>query len=355
MRVLMIEGRPAEHPIHRAYAKAIGADFIYIDKFLRYQGKSDNKLLVVTSWILTCFYLLSKRKYTVYFCGGPCPPLTLLKSAGLLGKRKKIVSLAANETLFFLQEKKYSRFTASLFRKWYNQTINGLICIGSFQEELAQKNIGNKKVKIRKIFNGLDDDFFENNRNFKYNVNAHDLLCVSNGPSGFRVYYKGIDLVIKVFEKCCLEGMSNGNLIIIGEWDGYTQKQLLKDVPLPIADRIIFTGYQNTYTPYLQSVGLSVHFSRGDSFPTSNLETLAMGIPTIVTDVTGTSEIVKNINADWVGPADVIELTERVKRFFDLAENEKLFLSNKAKDNLRSYKQTDSIQAFRGAFECIID
>lgn len=354
MRVLMLEGRPSEHPIHREYAKSVGADFLYIDQFLQYQGKRENKILIFLSWMLTSIYLLFNRKYTVYLCGGPCPPLILLHKAQLLSKRKKVISLAANETLFFLDEGKYSGYTKRLYNYWYNRTINGIICIGTFQEMLAKKIILNEKIKIHKIFNGLPDSFFEENKNFIYNQNGNDLICIANGPSGFRVFYKGLDLLIKIFEKYCTNN-GIGNLIIVGAWDKATKIELLEKIPDNISKRIHFLGHQASYIPFLKTVGLSVHFSRGDSFPTSNLETLALGIPTIVTNITGTSEIIQKINSDWVAPVELDELEKRIQCFFRLPTDEKVLLSAKAKNIMHNYKHKNALISFKNSFFKIMD
>jgi glycosyltransferase involved in cell wall biosynthesis len=272
-----------------------------------------------------------------------------LKRVGLLSKRKKIISLAANETLFFLKQGKFSAFTMKLYRDWYNHTIDGLICIGDFQQKLACEII-EKNLPIRRISNGLPEAFFKTAKHFSYNPEGKDLVLIANGPSSFRVYYKGLDLAIKAFCLYCINGASEGRFLIIGDWLQSTQNELLKTLPNHVAERVVFKGRQASFIPYLQNVGLCIHFSRGDSFPTSNLETLALGIPTMITNTTGTVEIVQVINKEWVVPMEVDEMALRIKAHFKLPGYERIRLSRKAKDYMIAYNHNEAIIKFKAAF-----
>lgn len=152
--MLFFEGRPSEHIIHKKYGNAINSKFTYVDQFIRYQNIQASKFRTYISWLTSFLYYFFSNKYNTYISGGPLPFLIILKKFRP-SFNVSIVCLAANECLYFWNQKKYNYFSRRIADLWYNHTIDSIICIGDLQFKLANLMITNKNVKIYKIYNGL--------------------------------------------------------------------------------------------------------------------------------------------------------------------------------------------------------
>jgi len=82
-----------------------------------------------------------------------------------------------------------------------------------------------------------------------------------------------------------------------------------------------------------------VHLGRGEAFSVSTLEALLGGIPSIVSEYTGAKEVVGNLRRDFVVPLDSKIVAEKIIEYFSLPEDEKIYLSLKAKKLGRRFKK----------------
>lgn len=151
--------------------------------------------------------------------------------------------------------------------------------------------------------NGIDLEYF-NNKNISFDdkkilsnqlgIREEDFVFVFIGRL---VTDKGINELINVFKK--LEKSNNAvKLLLVGSFEEHLDP-LLPEIKQEIEQNrnIISVGFQKDIRPYLAISNVLVFPSYREGFPNVVLQALAMELPAIVTDISGSNEIVdKNIN-----------------------------------------------------------
>lgn len=329
--IIYIHGRPSGHPIHDSYAKSIDAEFLPEDFLVPYLLKnSQNKILRYISWILNSIYLtLFRRKYKLVLTESVRIPLYIASKFLFYPSRILKVALMADETLYFTYSKKYPKATQWLMKQYFIE-MDYLICIGAYQEELAKKILPTSHhYKIKKIFNGLSESKMEILKKIKPSFDENNWVFVGNINVPFRVYYKGVDLMLESLS--FIEKTITWNLDIVGECPIEIQQELLKNAPELIQKRIRFLGLQNI-EKIISNYNLCIHVARGDSYPTSVIEMTAAGIPSIVSVETGTKEIVDQIDSSFILPLSSKQIAQKISEYALLSFEEKQYLSLKNKE-----------------------
>jgi glycosyltransferase involved in cell wall biosynthesis len=351
IKVAFIHGRPSGHPIHAAYAKAVNADFFHEDRILRWQDvASASKIRRYISWILNAVFFPNKAYYSVYLCECMRVPQLIMKKLGLIGGNRKLIALMADESLYFLDQKKYPPLTCWLLEQFLN-ACDGIICIGDLQYDIAAKYY--KKKTLYKIYNGIDKKQIERLNGIKNESNeVKKIIVIGNMAAYWRAWYKGVDIAISAFSKLNQRGLE---LHIIGEVDAAVKQALLKEVPKEIIAQIFFKGKVNDIKDVLKLADLCIHCSRGDAFPTSTLECFAAGVPVIVSEVTGTKSFVSEVDNQLVCRTNEQDLLRSLNYFLKLSQEERGVISNKLKSHPKLIDSEQAIERFREVFYNLIN
>lgn len=176
------------------------------------------------------------------------------------------------------------------------------------------------------------------------------VLAIANGPDEHRLFYKGIDLLIDGFIAFRLKN-NYAKLIIVGTWSDTIKKKLTNNIDKLISNDIIFVGEVPNVYYYITKADVSIHCARGDSFPTSKLETMAFGIPTIVSNTTGTSSIVSLVNNNWVINPSSFAVSHALEEYFNTSDDVKMYYSSQQKKILNNYKEEIAIDNFKKLFK----
>jgi len=113
-------------------------------------------------------------------------------------------------------------------------------------------------------------------------------------------------------------------------------------------------GYVDDLIPYFKNASLFVQASRADTFPVSTLESLRAGLPTIVTEKTGTKEVVENLGKEFIRKVDAEDIAEGILHYFDLSDSEKRKLSLKAKRISEKFNKERMCEMFRKEFNSLL-
>jgi len=97
------------------------------------------------------------------------------------------------------------------------------------------------------------------------------------------------------------------------------------------AEGVRCLGYVENLNEVIKKSALYVHMGRGDTFPLSCVEAMLGGLPTIVSEWTGTKEVVEKVNKNLIVELDPYKLAKKIKWYFSLNYKEKLKLSKKSK------------------------
>jgi glycosyltransferase involved in cell wall biosynthesis len=140
-------------------------------------------------------------------------------------------------------------------------------------------------------------------------------------------------------------------LIVVGEWDECDRASLLRDDP----SGVTFVGHRSDLTAVFSTACIYLHPGRGDAFPLSVLEAMAAGLVPIVSEWTGTKEVVEQVDPMLVCPLDARVLAERIQCFMNLSISEKVALSNKAREVVSTYTEEHAVKVFKDNFGRIVN
>ncbi len=180
---------------------------------------------------------------------------------------------------------------------------DGLIFECQFAQRAYESRIGRSTVGARIIPNGLLDSDFGSHQPSE---DAADFLFIGELRS-----LKGIDLMLHALAR----GPGHTRAVIVGDGPEASQFKTLAN-ELGLSERVSFTGALPARTAF----GLArvlVMPSRAESFPYVVLESAAIGMPLIATDVGGISEIVSGSDTELVESENVAALSEAMASAID--------------------------------------
>ncbi|HOL83525.1 MAG TPA: glycosyltransferase [Caldisericia bacterium] len=162
----------------------------------------------------------------------------------------------------------------------------------------------------------------------------HNILFIGNGPDW---YYKGLDLLVESFKEI-KNYYDDAHLYILGNWSNEVVSKYS-------TEGISFVGYASP-EDYVEKCSLYIHLGRGDTFPVSSLEAMLGGLPTIVSEFTGTKEVVSEVNKDFVLPLDKDKIVKRVIEYFELSDEDKYALSLKFRESAKRFRKDIVLEDF---------
>ena len=200
------------------------------------------------------------------------------------------------------------------------------------------------------IYNGVDPDYFrrelflergaELRRSLSIPSEAGVIVCIA----GFRKE-KGHRYLVDAFAR--LEDSSH--LILAG--DGVLRNEIESLVGnLNLLDRVHFLGNVSDVRPALAAANLSVLASTAvETFSIAMLESMAMQVPVVVTDIGGLHEAVQQgINGDIVNMADVDSLEKSLRQYINELERLRNMGENariRVKEMFSQKKMVDNTEA----------
>jgi glycosyltransferase involved in cell wall biosynthesis len=304
---------------------------------------------MITSWLLTSF-LFPKNKFDVLLTEEPYLPIALMRSLRLIKKRKKLISQLGTHTLYFIKANRYGDFTKKMFLYTFSK-YDVIICEGEMQKEILISLLSEYKKKpiIKTISNGSTETRVEKLLLVKPNLKSNKILSIAETPNNDRVFYKGLDLNIAAFKLLILAN-KDYYYDIIGTVPVAIQKILLDDLEPKIKNRIRFLGRVNNFESILADYSLCLHLARGEAWGVSINECLLAGLPTIVSEWTGSKEMVCKVSEDLIVPLNAEKAKKAMLKYFELEFTDKLNLSNKCRSISKNYTENKAVEQFKSHF-----
>ncbi|MCX8175567.1 MAG: glycosyltransferase family 4 protein [Candidatus Micrarchaeota archaeon] len=153
--------------------------------------------------------------------------------------------------------------------------------------------------------------------------------------------YKGVDIVLEAMKIVCAKDPQARLNLVLGNIDQRKIRHLL----FP-AVRISYEAM-----PALSSASLYVHPARGDTFPMGPLEAMLGGIPTIVSEQTGTCEVVEKVKKEYVIPLNAQVLAERILEYFGMSPSERQKLSARFRQAALPFNEKQQVSFFKREYE----
>lgn len=346
-KIAFIVGRPSGHPIHMDYGQSVGADVYHEDRILRWQDiEESSKLRRYVSWLANAFCFPKRKSYDLFLCECLRVPPLIMKCIGIMNKRQKLVALMADESLYFLDQHKYPAMTRQLMRLFLKK-CDYLICIGDLQYELACKHTPPGSAgKIYKIANGLEPELLSRLLNIQpVKRTVGKLVVIANISTEWRAWYKGVDIALQAFDAYCTS--HDLELDVIGAVDENVAKSLTSGLSETTRSKISFKGMVSDIAAVLPDYDLCLHPSRGDAFPTSTLECFAAGIPTIVSNVTGTKGFLQPFAEPFICEPTAESVKKALEKALQLTMEQRMEISHQLKNRLRGCTQEESRRQFK--------
>lgn len=345
--VLYLHGRPSPHHAHAALAKALGSDFYPVDKFFRWQDTSKGIIFRIWSSLFnSIFYPLKEYKIVLvdnlHFAPIFCKYIKFWK------KPKYAVHLGSH-TLYFMKAGKFNKFV-NYMHKWALSRYDIIVCEGQMARELVLELVPNTKAQVFVTFLGLNHQQLNDLNKLSYSCRSKNISIIAHGPGEFRKFYKGLDIMVKAFN-LLNNDLKDLSLVIVGEWNDNIKEEVLQTVDLEKRSKIKFAGKVNGLGEIYRESILILHCSRGDAFPISTIESMASGVPVLVSNITGTKEIVEKVEPKLITTIDIVDICDHIKWFYKLDEVEKVKLSNKFKNIAANYSEENALQHYRDVFK----
>lgn len=324
------------HPSHKGFAEAIGADFQHV-----YFGRE--LYPPITKRILLSFACgIRYPNYQIYLCEGGLPlvPVAIKKLSEF--NRIKVIELIADETFMMMKEtpnemKDRFKWYHNIAHKIASKFIDGAIAVSKLAKEMAEEFLD---VPIRVAYPYIEDEMYEKLGKINPNIESYKILSV-----GYAAPKKGMDILVEAF-KMVKKEIKDVELYIIGknhpkEWNKI--------------EGVHVEGYVDDLVPYFEDASLFVQASRADTFPVTTLEALRAGLPVIVTEMTGTKEVVEKLGKEFVRKVDAEDIAKGILHYFDLSDSMKVKLSLMAKELSEKFNRKRMCEMFRKEFNLLLE
>lgn len=213
------------------------------------------------------------------------------------------------------------------------------------KNDLIKYNITRKPLEIiaNGNVNGIDTDYFnpeiinfeeKNEFKTKLGIKPDDFVFIFIGRL---VTDKGVNEAIEAFKK--FKGDDSVKLLLVGPYEDLDP--LLTNTLAEIEENknIISVGFQKDVRPFFAIADSFVFPSYREGFPNVVLQAGAMGLPSIVTDINGSNEIIQNeINGTIIPVKDVVLLFQAMKKIKQ-NESERIKMSQNARQIIISKYQ----------------
>ncbi len=336
MKTLFLYIGPAR--AHKKMAESLGAKFRYAYPWGGLRILKPIKLFI---------YILSMPKdYDIYLCEGSSYLFpALLKMFHMLKVNSKIVMIAADPLFHYLRNGiiNIKSMPTLLLYKILFKYIDDFICVSkSVEEDVKYVVPHGNTIVIYPLVETAKKILFKRYSNKLPNLNSKNIVFVGRPD----IYYKGIDILITSFLKI-KRIYPDSKLILVGNFYKetileYEQKAAIK---MPVCtvkkildainnkrnDIIILNNLSDiNLLKTFKMASIYLHLGRGDAFPLSVEEAMLAGLPAIVSDQTGSKELVEAIGKNFVVPMQQEKIVKAVTDYFSSSYKRKIFLSKKA-------------------------
>ncbi|MBI4834255.1 MAG: glycosyltransferase family 4 protein [Planctomycetes bacterium] len=220
-----------------------------------------------------------------------------------------------------------------------------VICISNLVKREIQRYYNVPEYDITVIYNGIDPERFTPDNRTKYrdsirkelNITEKDLMALFVG-SGFE--RKGLRYAIEGIARVDKEIPIK--LVVIG--NGATGKyKFLADIK-GIGDKVIFAGTKSNIEQYYAASDIFIFPSLYDAFGTAVLEAMASGLPSLVSNQSGASEVVfHGTDSFIINPHKTDELTKYLTDLSNPARRENI--GNAARQTALKYSFVNNLNS----------
>lgn len=338
------------HPNRKILFPAIGAEFIPADPIISWLHlKNPPYWRKILSLALSSIFFPRRSEWDIIIGDGPQFLPVIMKKMKLLRSNQKIIPYLAGEFLYFMANNYYRK--TKLLRKAFLEW-DAYLCSGKMAEELAKKILPSERYKdIFTIQNFVRDEKIEQLSDLNPDLSSKKLVFVGNGPDGFRVYYKGLDLMFESYARA-KKIIPDLSWTIVGEWSEKVKKELLERYRV---DNVTWLGPLENLSEIFRNTALYFHCARGDAYPNTVMEAMVAGLPVLISEWTGTREIIEKVDRNLIVETDPEKIADRIIWFFSLPAQKRKEIGEKSRQTiLNGYRKENAIRDLKENFHKLI-
>ncbi|PKP60225.1 MAG: hypothetical protein CVT89_00300 [Candidatus Altiarchaeales archaeon HGW-Altiarchaeales-2] len=250
----------------------------------------------------------------------------------------KIIDLCSSPVFYKILTKQLGWFEGKILLELAKE-VDGFICEGSYIQEVHRKLGINAPSCV--VYTFVNNERYNIFINMKPNLNSKQIAIIATND----YFYKGVDIL--------LESMK-----IVNESDpGITLDLVVnKNINLEKIKHLMTDNIKISYDVVnaLSNTALYVHPARGDLFPVAPLEAMLTGIPAIVSNETGTKEVIQEVDDSYVVPLDAQMIAEKILEYFSLPLDKKNELSIKFRNAAKKFNEHEQVQRFKKEYENLL-
>jgi glycosyltransferase involved in cell wall biosynthesis len=210
--------------------------------------------------------------------------------------------------------------------------------------DIIIKNGYTNKTKLKVIgngsSNGIDTSFFDpqifdadkkKDIRQKIGISPNDFVFIYVGRI---VKAKGVNELIQAFKKINSK-YDNAKLLILGSYERELDPVLHEtEKEIESNPQIFYMGYQNDVRPFFSIANVLTFPSYREGFPNVVLQASAMNLNSIVSDINGCNEIIKNNETGFVIPPKNAEMLYKKMEYLCLNPGENERMGNNARASI---------------------
>lgn len=323
------------HEVHKKFGESMGAASF---KIKRRAAKEQFPLIKGTNLLMSA--LAIPTGYDVILTEACYYYPALKKRIRMLGN-SKIVNLNCGPTIYHLLTKRIKGIERLVLSELLKE-VDGHLVLGKYGVEVLKRMDIQKPT--RTVYPFISKSMHDGLLKVTSDLESKKITMIATND----IVYKGVDIALAAFKKV-LEEHKEAELSIIGNIE---PKNIEK---LGSMENVKFLGRVDSVADVFEQSSLYIQPSRGDTFPVASLEAMAAGLPTIVSEETGTKEVVEKVRKDLVVPTDPDLLAEKIIEYFEMKDSERLALGQEFRKASEPFNQDTQLENFKKQFCDIVD
>jgi len=313
------------HPVHMKFAESINAE---VYKVKHNVEKKQFVLFKIINLLLNSLSIPSG--YDVYITESCFYYPAIKRKLGLL--KGKIINLNCSPLQYWMKTNRIKGIEKKTLQ-YLLDSVDGQIFLSKKWQKEFGNNINNVVVNPF-----IAEDIFDKLYNIKINIESKNICIIASQD----YYYKGLDLLIESF-KIVKEKYPESNLYVIGKIEVPKEYQNVEGVHL--------LGRVDKIEDVFEKCSLYVHPARGENFGVAVLEAMCAGLNVIVSEETGSAEVIEK---EWICKLNKEDVSNKIIKYFKTNIEDKKEISKKNKMKSNNYREKELLNDFEKKFNSLI-
>lgn len=208
------------------------------------------------------------------------------------------------KNLYGLYQWLYTSMNAYRERVAFSKAGSIIVVSDRVKQELLSLGVSENKISV--IYNGVDINEFKLGQGDRIALKLPEGVPLALFIGDLKTNRKNLDTVLKA-----LQHLPETHLVVVGNPQGSTYPEMARN--FKIHDRVHFIGRRQDIPKVMQSCDFFVFPSRYEPFGMVITESMATGLPVIISKCSGASELATSSSSLVVDPEDTKALVDAMR------------------------------------------